>query len=178
MVDADPQFNQSDIDDSNGPVDTVDDGSKTRLLVRDDNTGNATDAPGCPVTTTKLRYDFDDTGVTISTTFVTLFTYSGSGKFFGIVLDFNSDQVEVKCTIDSEVIFNLTAAQLKDIQIPAAAGQSQGIGGLEWENAGSRLRFTPPCAIKFGTDVKFEGKRTGASDKTLDRVMATLTKET
>jgi len=134
---------------------------------------------GCPVISPKLRYDFDDSGVTISTTFVNLFSFSGSGKLFGFVLDFNQSDIQVKLTIDStDVIFDLTGSQLKDIQVPAAGGQAFGVFGIVWEVAGNRLRFEPTCSIPFESKVEMEGKRTGGADRSMDRSLVALTKET
>ena len=178
MGDEIPKHNVGDISDANGEVDTVDDNGLTRLAVTGDG-GSSSDAGGCPVISKKLRYDLSMSDITVSTTLVTVYTYSGSGKLFGTVLDFSHGDIEVKLTIDgTDVIFDMDMGDLNTIQIPGGAGINQGIFGLVWENAGSRLRLEPSCALIFTSEIKFEAKRTGAVDRTLNRSLVALTKET
>ena len=143
-------------------------------------TGGGVSGVGCPSTTKKIRYDFNDDTVDIEDTLGTLFTRTGSGVFFEGVFDFDSSNIQVKFTVDgSDVVFDIEMNDLRDIQMPAASGQLQGAGGLEWENAGARLRFKPPCAIPYATSIKFEAiKIGGGPNKSMDRRLIVLTEET
>lgn len=136
------------------------------------------DTPGCPVISNKLRWEFDEDDVTIQDSYVEIYNESGSGKLFGFVLDFNMNDTTVKLTIDSEVIFELNMIDLSNIQIPAMGGQQIGVWGLMWETAGSRLRFQPECAIAYDSQILVEAKRNGPVDRTLNRKLIALTRET
>lgn len=140
------------------------------------------DAPGCPVFSTKLRTIFNETDLSLTTSFVNRFTFSGSGKLVGFVYRFNNMAPVVKLTIDSEIIFDLEAQQLFDIEVgsPLASGPNgqPTAGGPSWDNTNRTFVYMPLCPIVFFADVKIDVKKIGAPSVTLTRDLITLTKET
>lgn len=150
-----------------------------RLAVTGD-AGTPGDAPGCAVFSSKFRVVFSEDDVSIDDSFQTLFTYSGSGKLIGSVFEFSNVGVQIKLTIDSEVIFDFKLQDIKDLQMPLGSGGALPAvpGSLEYQNAQSKLLFMPVCPIKFTTNVKFEAIRLAAPNKTMLRSAVTLTKET
>jgi hypothetical protein len=183
MSDSEPLFNQKDIDDTYGPVGTVDEGGGlSRLKVIDKK--KSSDAPGISVFSAKYRSEFDEpvSPLDLTASYQTIFTYSGSGKFVGFVATFSNTNIGVKLTIDSEVIFEYEASQVNDAQFgnPSTlgpGGQSSS-GGPMWDQSGRRFGFMSYLPIEYGTDVKIEALEIGATPATYIRSIVNLTKET
>jgi len=137
--------------------------------------GSTSDAPGCSVTSSKLRIEFDDTVIVLPTAFVTLFNYTGSGKFFAACLAFDSTSVNIKLTIDgTEVIFNLTLDDIKDHE----SGKKGTTVGVFTEDTRMLTMDFNGCPLIFTTSVKIEGSKVDGGDKEMSRKMVSLTKET
>ena len=138
------------------------------------------DTPGCTTFSKKLRTDFSDSNITMGVSYSTIYSYSGSGKLSGFTLDFNSDDVRVKLTIDStEVVFELVLSDIEDIQLSTGdEGTDYGIcNGVLVVGSGSKIQFCPPCPIKYGSQVLIEGQRSDSDDHTMNRSIVVLTKE-
>lgn len=162
-------------------ITAIQDGSIWRLAM--DNPVEVTATPGCPVFSSKYRVVSDKTGATLNTsTYSTVYSYSGTGKFVGFVADFSASNVIIKFTIDSDVIFDLDADDIVNIMYPegpGASGMRSTAGGPIYNAADKKIFFTPDCPIKYGTTVKIEAKASsGTPTVTWDAVMVTLTKET
>lgn len=142
------------------------------------------DLVGCDSISPKLRVDYSGTNQSITSSYTTVYSYSGSGKLFGFVLDFNSDSVRVKFTIDgTEQIFELTLNQIEDLQAYSSGGcddssnTDDGLLGFFKKASGNKLYFQPLHCIVYYSEVKIEAQRTGSSNKTLDDYLVILTKE-
>jgi hypothetical protein len=154
-----------------------------RLKVTGDNAG-ASGTPGCPVFSFKLRHIFDDAGTALTTTYATVYTYTGSGKLIGFVLENDatgSIDVVTKLTIDgSDVVFELENKDVSDIQYPEGPGFSgmrSSAGGPMYNFSDKKLFYMPECPIAYETSVKIEAKTTsGTAD--MVRHFINLTKET
>ena len=142
-------------------------------------TGASSDAsPGCPVFTKKLRYEFTEPTTVLTASYQTVFLYSGSGKFIGINLDADKNDITVKFTVDStDVIFEIASTDLNNVQA-AGAVRGVGLGGLGWDTTGHRFLFEPLCDIEYQSEVKVEAKKVGGPPVTLNRILVALTKET
>lgn len=144
---------------------------------------DVTAAPGCPVLSPTLKLLYSGTDITAGSGYTTAYSYSGTGKFFGFVFDYNSDQVRTKLTIDGNVIFELSMDEIEALQSFDGDGcddsqdTGNGVCGFIKKSAGNRLNFCPPCAIKYTSEVKIEIKRTGSSSKKLKDQIVILTKE-
>jgi len=143
-----------------------------RLKITGDG-GSAADAPGCPITSKKFRVEFDDTDVAITSTFATVFTYSGSGKLFSASIKFNGEDINLRLKIDGEIIFNLNAKDVKDHQ---SNNRSQAVNIFNQNTGLWSIDFF--CPIVFAATVLFEAQTSSGGDKTMERTLIALTKET
>lgn len=137
----------------------------------------------CPTFSKKYRVELSETDVTMGSSYSTIYSYSGSGKFIGMVIEFNDEDVIVKVTIDSETIFELDIEDLNNFNFFGGGDDDDGGSvrshcGLDGANKDKALHWCPPCPIQYDTEVKIEGKRNGGSNKTMRRRIVTLTKET
>lgn len=154
--------------------------------IGDDGGGDPDDTPGCPTLSYKLVHDFSGANITVPSGYVTLFQYSGSGKLIGFVFDFNSQNVTVKLTVDSMVIFELDMNDLEDIQVEGGGGDDDDggagsvttCGGPVFDTIANKLCYQPPCPIAYDTEVKVEAKRVGGSNRTMTDRIVHLTKAT
>lgn len=138
--------------------------------------GNPSANHGIPVFSSKLRYEKDTTGLTLTTSYQTAFTYSGSGKLVGMILDFDKTNIQVKVTLDStEVIFECTSNEIDDVQ-SSGARKGAGIVGLAWDTSGSKYVFEPPYPIVYDSAVLIEAKQVSGNGN-LSRSIVILTKE-
>ena len=127
-----------------------------------------------PQISSKLRHIFDDTGLTLSSSYQTVYTYSGSGLFVGIGIDHQDDDTTYKLTIDSDVIFELKVENVSLVthndlsNWPYFAPVS--------DTNGKQLFYYPLYPIQYSSLVKLEAKESGGSD--IYRYLVSLTKET
>jgi hypothetical protein len=141
------------------------------------------DAPGCPVISDKLKIEYSGSNITMSSGYNDIYSYTGSGKLYGFALDFNSDSVRVKLTVDGNQVFALTLDEVEGMQAFSSSGcddnsgTAEGICNMIKKASGNRLYFCPPCPIEYNTSVLIEGQRSGSSNKYLDKKMVFLTKE-
>ena len=135
---------------------------------------NQGESPGIHVSSQKLRVIFEMNDTTVPTAYTTMYSYSGSGLFYAMYLDFNHHSVETKLTIDgTEVILEIVLEDLEKI-FGASIEDSCGIGITN----GDRLKFCPPAPIPYESQVLIESRRTTSPDRNLNRLLVTLTKET
>lgn len=136
----------------------------------------------CPTLPPTFKIEFDESNIDCPASYATLYTYSGSGVFHGAVLDFNSDSVRVKLTLDSNVIFELTLDEIESIQSFSSWGCNDNGGSsnnvkMVTKTSGNRLNIWFDCPIRYSSSVSIEGQRTGSSTKRLDRKLVYLTKD-
>lgn len=156
------------------------------LCVSDVDGSNPGATPGCPTIGKKLRTFNTETDATASSSYSTLWTRSGSGKLFGFAIDYNSDYVWVKLTIDGEAepAFEVTLQQVEDMQAYSGGGcddsssTTMGICGFFKKASGNKFYFCPPCPIAYETSVLIEHKRSSGSNKTATRHWVIYTEET
>lgn len=102
----------------------------------------------------KLRYDQMTQNQSLTQDVYTeVYSYSGTGSFFGCYLSVAKDDVEIKVTIDNEVI----VSDLNVSNLPIS-----GNGGVSsvyiWRASASDINFSPPDAMEFSSSVKIELK--------------------
>jgi len=181
-MDQEPLFNFLDIDDANGPVNTEKENFITRLQVNDKKKSNQ--APGGGVFSNKYRSEFDEPSpsLALTTSYQTIFDYSGSGKFIGFVATFSNSTIVIKFSIDSTEIFELEASQVNDAQFnnPTSTGPASQTttGGPIWDSTSRRFGFMPNLPIEYLMNVKIEAKKKGAPAANYNRSIVNLTKET
>lgn len=155
-------------------------GDKLKVDAEISAVGQPSDAPGCPVFSSEIETIFSETDLALTTSYVTRFTYSGSGKLIGYIAGLNSTNFSFKLTIDSNVVFDISGNNINDIQLgPPSAGLPQPTsGGPFVNNSGKTFGYLPICPIAFSTNVKIEVKKGSGPAATILRDLINLTKET
>lgn len=138
-----------------------------RLKVTNIGAGN----PQGPVSTSKYRIDSGGPIGSIGTTYVTVYTYSGTGLFYGFYLDFNDKDVEIKLTIDGE--------QILELELTASTSGNDDWCGLGVNSSDDVIKFcATPYPILYDTNVTIEVRRTDNANKTLQNYLVWISKET
>ena len=136
--------------------------------------------PGCPIGSQKQRIIYSDSDITMPASYSTIYSYSGSGVIQGFLIDFNSDNVDVRLTLDStEEIFELNVDDIDDIQ--PSGGEDGGppmMCHILRRHSGSRFEVCFPCPLPFDSDLLIEGRRSSGGNKTMDQYVIFLTQET
>jgi len=135
-----------------------------------------TDTPGCPVVSQKLRYEVDRTTVVLTASYQTIWSYTGSGKFSGIIVDCEANLTEFKFTVDtSNVVFEF---QIKDL-LDTSGNKEFSLSSLYTDTSGKKLIFTPGpelCPMVYTSNLKLEAKE--STGKRVFGYVVGLTKET
>lgn len=145
-------------------------------------TTEPTDAPGIPVLTKKFRIEFDEANITVGSSYTTLYSHNGTGKFFGGILDFNSDSVRVKLIVDGETIFELTLDEIEAIQSFSSGGcnDSSSMSNMTFlsKTSGNRLNLDFDLRpLYYETSIEIQAQRTSWSNKRQDRQLIYISKE-
>lgn len=129
-----------------------------------------------PSISSKLRSDgeFSETTITADgPSWQTAYLYNGSGLLFDFFMDFNSSDVNIRLSVDSEVIFTYTVDEIDNIKVDDRKSPT-------WlsEDSSNKITFNPRWPIKYNSQVKIEVHNTKNSNKKIERRVVTLTKET
>ena len=139
---------------------TVDGDGKGRLLV------DATIDSGelVPTITNKFRIRSNVGDIDITTSYTSLFSYSGEGLFFGFQLSFNNSDIIIKLTIDAGIIFELSLDDIRQFQFnDTSTGRTQ-MGGF-LTTIGNVLDFSSKFAIPFDVNFDISAKTTSGTHK-------------
>lgn len=142
------------------------DNTNNRLRVDAAFTNSASINFGCPVIT-DFRAIMSTADITLSTSeYTSIYSNTGPGVLFGAVFDLTSDKVDVQLLIDGNTIFDINLDHIEDLL--GAGGSSDNAasanGKILWVGSGSRLYFTPPCALSY-TSVEFKAKAEDSGKK-------------
>jgi hypothetical protein len=149
---------------------------KNRLAV--DTAFESDDDIGAPVFSNNLKSIFADVNIALSpSAYTTIYSYSGSGKFVSFIVDYDKDDVITRLKIDGNTVFDLSATDIDNIQIPnSATVDFMGtLGGPWWDGTAKKLGYIPPFPISYSTSVLIEAKET--ADVIVDKYIVTLTQE-
>jgi len=178
MADAEPLFNQKDISDTNGPVNTVVDGADTRLMVDAalSGGGDSSDNPGCPVYSENYQSTSDFTEVVLDGTFKVLHTETGKGKLIGFVIAFDGAEPEVRLKINGNIKWTYKLSDLLLLQYDSNGNIGTAGGPVVF---GNKLAFgsftTSDCGIEYKTSFAIEATESGGKKK--KNQIITFTKE-
>ena len=89
--------------------------------------------------------------------FVTLFTRSGEGLFFGFQASFNNENVDIRLIIDGGEVFTLGLDDIRDFQFNDTSTTRVQKGGF-LTTIGNTLDFSSKFAIPYETDVTIEAR--------------------
>lgn len=163
-------------------INSVDDNGKERLCVDAKVVVTSGDNAPCPSYTPKLRMELDKPGTPIALTaaYATVYNYSGSGVFISGIFDFNTNDVTVKWTIDSEVIFEANLSDIISVQVdaPGNSGHTHEPTLPFIDKNANKLLLAPKCPIRYSTNVKLEAKTTAGGNPQFIQSLTSLTKET
>ena len=163
---AGPEFDQQDISNTNGPVDTRDNSGTTELHVHDKDANSGGIAqPGTPCFSNKLKHVYELKDLTLTTSYQTVYeeTSVSTGKLVGFGMNCDKNDYTVKLTVDSNEIFELSADQLASVQSdgPGSSGlghRSTG-GGPTYNASGYKFTYDPLYPIAYGDSFKIEIKK-------------------
>ena len=129
------------------------DGAKERLDVDAQISGGAFQIqPFTPVV------DFDSTGIALTTAWTTLVTETGEGKLDFIACSVGSSNYKVRLTIDTNVIFDISMADLN------AIGLTNAVNINIWaETALKNFRYRPFNSVDYVMDMKIEAAMTAGT---------------
>lgn len=118
---------------------------------------NLTPTQLVPTITNKLRIRTNVGNVLLPAagTYITLYTRSGTGLFFGFQTAYNSDKVNIRLTIDGGQVFNLNLQTIKDFQFNDTSTTRMQMGGF-LSTVGNMLDFSSRYAIPYTTSVLLE----------------------
>lgn len=132
-----------------------------------------------PTITNKLRIRLSVAATTLPATnaFVTLYTRTGTGLFFGFQADFNSQNVNVRMTLDSGVIFTLKIADVKLMQFNDTS-TTRVQSGAFLTTIGNTFDFSSRFAIPYTTSVLIEAAATDGTAHTNNNYIVFQTEDT
>lgn len=130
-----------------------------------------------PNLTNKYDIDFNDDDISIISSYSQIYSYNGSGAIYGFVLDFNSNNVHVKLKIDSEVIFDLKLSDISRIQSTGKNFDSLICKQMR-VHSGNKFEFCPPYPISYSSNILIEAKKSSGSNKTLNKKIVFINKDT
>ena len=184
------------IDESNGR--TADVGLKAdgltealHVIAEVVNNGGGGGDGACPTVTPKMRNVWSNDEVSLNNSgqsFTEIFSYDGSGKFFGCNIEFDSDNIQVRIEVDGEALYEdydtgddfVNCAFLDDITITGGEDNTEnGLCIFDWNRSKNRLDVCFPCPIAYSTNVTIEARaNSGSNSRDMERFQVILTKET
>lgn len=112
--------------------------------------------------------------------YTTVYEYTGSGNFFGCYFSAADSDMEVKITVDGEVI--VSDLNISNLPIAGSGNSGNGVAGsiFIWRAEGDEINFQPPNAIAYTASVKVELKahHNSSSKRKMTFGYTVLTKET
>ena len=89
----------------------------------------------------------------------TLYQYSGIGKLIGFTMDFDSDNILIKLTIDGEEVFNLDLDVIESMVYSNDDEKyTRMLGYLGWSKSQNTISFYPQSPIIYTSEIKIEAK--------------------
>lgn len=117
-----------------------------------------------PTITNKLRIRSNVGDISISTTYVTMFSRSGTGLFFGFQAGFDNADIQMRFTVDGGQVFELLLDDIRQFQFnDTSTGRTQ-MGGF-LTTIGNVLDFSLKYAIPYATSVLVEMKAVSGTKK-------------
>jgi hypothetical protein len=121
----------------------------------------------------KLRYAKITANQSLTNgSYVTVYTYSGSGVVFGFYLELTATDADIKVSVDSEVIID----GINTGDLPQGTSHHEPSVFFWATNNQKYINFKPPHGIQYASQVKIEVK-VGANNKKAVFGYVTLTKE-
>lgn len=104
----------------------------------------------------------------VSQEYTSIYSFSGSGELHNFVLDFDSDNILCKLTIDERTVFDLDC-DILDNMLDDETYTGSGLW-IKWDSNRNALIFTAPQPIPFTAGFTISAKANSSSDsRDLDR---------
>lgn len=107
----------------------------------------------------KKTYDTDASTVSLTGSFASQYSYTGSGKLIGFNMEFDHQAVEVKLLVDGDTVFQITG---DDLQTHGNDSIIENIG-LHWEPNKKIITYYPNFPICFDSSVDIQARETSGS---------------
>lgn len=124
--------------------------------------GSVTSGAGIPCFSKNYRLDTSFTKIdlpTSSSSYLDIYSYSGTGLLNGFVMDFNSDRVLVRLEVDSQQVFEIDCDDLESYVDDTGKGGGGEFGcALKWNKSKDQISFWSSNPICFTTSVKIQAK--------------------
>ena len=130
----------------------TEEGDRRRLDVLAKITGNIPVTAAVMCYSSKLCYLPDSTNVALTGSFVSQYSYSGSGKLVGFSMTFDHKDVECKLLVDGDTVFSVSAYDVEN------NGGKFSTMGLDWEPNKKTISFYPNFPICFDTSLAIQAK--------------------
>jgi hypothetical protein len=119
----------------------------------------------------KYRVVFASPAQAISgASYVSIYSYSGSGLFYGVTIDSNQDGIQLRVLVDGTevLVTDISGAQLNGMGL---------VGGILYRTSAGVVHFYPPEGIPYTSSIEILGKRDNAGNITIDNYLVHLSKE-
>lgn len=94
--------------------------------------------------------------------FTPVYSYTGTGKLYGFLVNFNSSNIIIKLSVDSNTILELDCENLNSL---VSTGSEKGeFGWLQWEKTKYYIKFKPDYSLGFSSNVVIEAKANSNSN--------------
>jgi hypothetical protein len=103
--------------------------------------------------------------------YVSVYSYSGSGLFYGITIKANQDGFQLRVLVDGTdiLVTDISGSQLNTAGLTA---------GIMYRTSAGVLHFYPPSGVPYTSSIQILGKRDNAGSVTVDSYLAHHSKET
>ena len=129
--------------------------------------------PGCSVLSNKAVIDSNSSDISFGTSFTQIYSYSGTGKLANFLMRFNTDDCNVKLTVDGNQVFDINLdAYEKLLDMDHNLNNSW----LNMNHGDKSISFRPNCPIQYTSSVLIEVKSDKKTKKVYDYIVC-LTKE-
>lgn len=130
-----------------------------------------------PSISNKFRVRYSTTPAVVGSAYSTIYTRSGTGLFFGFQSEFNSANVRLRITVDSQQIFEGTVADLKLFQFNDTSTTRIQMGGF-WTTIGNTIDFSLKYGMPYLTSVTIEMQRSDVTNHQMNQYIVFLTEDT
>lgn len=107
----------------------------------------------------KLTYDIDDTTTSLTGSFSDVYSYTGTGRVAGFLVQYSSKSIETKVLVDGNTLLQISADDIDQSQ------SNSDCIGLSWEPNKKVLKFYPRFPVYFNTDFKIQAKETSGEQE-------------
>jgi len=118
----------------------------------------------------KTRVEFWNTGLSLTSTYQPLYSYTGAGKFFGGKFKISSSDMDIKMTVDGEIVFDLNLESIVDL-----ANEPYNFIEVDEGDEDSFFELEFKWPVEYAASILLEAK--SSDSNSVDEYLVALTKE-